>query len=490
MENKIKNFDRNKGITLIALVITIIVLLILAGVTIATLTGDNGIIRRTNQAKEETEKAGAKEKVQVEALGSFDQYGNFDMNKLKENLKSNLGLQDNDIRDNGDGSILVTVDGYDVKVDKIGNVTIVNGDEITLAVTDIYVTLYTDGTLGFSNNNETISGKEVSKQYGNIRGRDFVMNFDEETVNTPWDGDRANIKSVEIVNEIVPTDMEGFFFGCAELTEIKNLQNLKTNNVTSMKATFTSCINLRELDLSNFNTEKVTDMSYMFWQCRSLETLDLSNFDTSEVRNMEIMFNYCSNLKNIIFSEKFNTSNVTNMMEMFANCKEIESLDLSNFDTSNVTNMERMFAGSNDTEMKLEEIKFSSKFNTKNVTSMNSMFFLCINLKDLDLSNFDTSNVEDMGWMFAGCENLTNLDFSKFNTEKVSNMEYMFSLCSNLTNLDLSNFDTSNVSNMEGMFSSCYLLNTIYVGEKWKINQTTNIQYMYTDCGTNKTTLI
>ena len=36
--------SNSKGITLIALVITIIVLLILAGITIATLTGDNGII--------------------------------------------------------------------------------------------------------------------------------------------------------------------------------------------------------------------------------------------------------------------------------------------------------------------------------------------------------------------------------------------------------------------------------------------------------------
>ena len=36
----------NKGITLIALVITIIVLLILAGVTIAALSGDNGILKR------------------------------------------------------------------------------------------------------------------------------------------------------------------------------------------------------------------------------------------------------------------------------------------------------------------------------------------------------------------------------------------------------------------------------------------------------------
>ena len=45
----------NEGITLIALVITIIVLLILAGITIATLTGDNGILTKTNEAKEQTE---------------------------------------------------------------------------------------------------------------------------------------------------------------------------------------------------------------------------------------------------------------------------------------------------------------------------------------------------------------------------------------------------------------------------------------------------
>lgn len=124
MGNKIKNFDRNKGITLIALVVTIVVLLILAGVTIATLTGDNGIITRTNQAKEETEKAGAKEKVQVEVAGSFDEYGKFDMDKLKENLKNNLGLQESDIKDNPDGSITVTVDGYEVTVDSNGNVTV------------------------------------------------------------------------------------------------------------------------------------------------------------------------------------------------------------------------------------------------------------------------------------------------------------------------------------------------------------------------------
>ena len=63
-----------KGITLIALVITIIVLLILAGVTIATLTGDNGILGKAVQAKEKTNTAGDLEYLQTEALGIIAEY--------------------------------------------------------------------------------------------------------------------------------------------------------------------------------------------------------------------------------------------------------------------------------------------------------------------------------------------------------------------------------------------------------------------------------
>ena len=56
------------GITLIALVITIIVLLILAGVSIAMLTGENGILTQAQKAKEETEKAEAEEKEILDQL--------------------------------------------------------------------------------------------------------------------------------------------------------------------------------------------------------------------------------------------------------------------------------------------------------------------------------------------------------------------------------------------------------------------------------------
>ena len=44
----------HKGITLVALVITIIILLILAGISIATLTGENGLFKRAKDAKNNT----------------------------------------------------------------------------------------------------------------------------------------------------------------------------------------------------------------------------------------------------------------------------------------------------------------------------------------------------------------------------------------------------------------------------------------------------
>ena len=52
-----ETFEKNKGITLIALVVTIIVLLILAGISIVMLTGQNGILNRAAEAKEKTEVA-------------------------------------------------------------------------------------------------------------------------------------------------------------------------------------------------------------------------------------------------------------------------------------------------------------------------------------------------------------------------------------------------------------------------------------------------
>ena len=59
---------KERGITLIALVITIIVLLILAGISIAMLSGDNGILNRAVQAKEATRGGEAQETVRLAAI--------------------------------------------------------------------------------------------------------------------------------------------------------------------------------------------------------------------------------------------------------------------------------------------------------------------------------------------------------------------------------------------------------------------------------------
>ena len=99
--NKIKS---TKGITLISLVVTIIILLILAGVTIATLMGDNGLINKAKDAKIKTEIASIKERIQLEIFAEqaegkgsitkstletiLDKYGTINYEEDGETIKS------------------------------------------------------------------------------------------------------------------------------------------------------------------------------------------------------------------------------------------------------------------------------------------------------------------------------------------------------------------------------------------------------------------
>ena len=116
--------QKNKGITLIALVITIIVLLILAGVTIATLTGDNGILTRATEAKEKTVMAQEKEQVEIA-------YESATINKLGETITERKLQNDLDknipdktiVTENGDGTLNVlftdTENSYNVDNGKV-----------------------------------------------------------------------------------------------------------------------------------------------------------------------------------------------------------------------------------------------------------------------------------------------------------------------------------------------------------------------------------
>lgn len=80
------NKQNNSGITLIALVITIIVLLILAGVSVTMLTGQNGILTQAQNAKQVTEKSSEKEKLEIAVTGAMA----LSKNLTVENLKAEL----------------------------------------------------------------------------------------------------------------------------------------------------------------------------------------------------------------------------------------------------------------------------------------------------------------------------------------------------------------------------------------------------------------
>ena len=273
-----------------------------------------------------------------------------------------------------------------------------------------------------------------------------------------WPGQRRKIKTVVFDASFAnarPTSCYCWFSGCNNLTEIKGIEYLNTENVTNMGFMFNSCKVLTSLNLSNFNTEKVTDMQGMFGECWDLTSLDLSNFNTEKVTNMRHMFFNCSDLTSLNLSN-FNTEKVMYMSNMFYNCNKLTSLDLTSFNTAEVTKMDNMFNGCSAlTSLDL------SNFNTAKVTDMNNMFYNCNELTSLDLSSFNTAEVTDMSSMFRSCFALTSLDLSSFNTAKVTNMSDMFRLCKALTSLDLSNFNTAKVENMGWMFKSCYALTSL-----------------------------
>ena len=92
METKQKLKMKNRGITLIALVITIIILLILAAVTIAALSGDNGILSNAARAKQETEKVEVLEQIRLDIYGEMADNGGIDPTEADiERIADNYG---------------------------------------------------------------------------------------------------------------------------------------------------------------------------------------------------------------------------------------------------------------------------------------------------------------------------------------------------------------------------------------------------------------
>ena len=126
-----------RGITLIALVITIIVLLILAGVSIAMLTGQNGILAQAQKAKTTTDNKSAEEKVKlaVMAARSQSETGALEADKLVTEVTTNYGGQAETTA--GGFPVTVTIDGKSFTVDENGTVEVSKYETSILSASDI-----------------------------------------------------------------------------------------------------------------------------------------------------------------------------------------------------------------------------------------------------------------------------------------------------------------------------------------------------------------
>ena len=250
---------------------------------------------------------------------------------------------------------------------------------------------YADGTLTFRWGYKKILGEN-----------EYLLNSDEEL--PAWNTHKNKITRVVFEASFAnarPTTCYAWFKNFTFLNQIEGIENLNTENVTSMAYMFSSCNKLAELDVTHFNTANVKNMKYMFECCKGLSSLDVTNFNTANVTNMLAMFGRTS-LTSLDVTH-FNTANVKDMTSMFYACRGLTSLDVTNF-------------------------------NTANVTSMLDMFCNCDKLTSLDVTNFNTANVTDMSKMFYGCHNLKEIYVSdKFVTDAVTNCYQMFALCESLS---------------------------------------------------------
>ena len=373
---KILIISKNEGITLIALIITIIVLLILAGVAISAAVGDNGVLNQATEASDKTEEERILEEIQLSvAAYQAGVYAGTETRTLGEYLKSDLDITA--ARESELGTIIF----------KLNDKVIVLNDYDTIKMT---IKEYQPNTLA-NNAKNIIDGGNVtiSQEIGFLTddgiARKYIKEISFNTTNTvpnsyDYSWDVSEIADGTVMAYAIGDEINGY-----NVTIVADGEIYLPENSTSL---FRYCgynENLPEydIDLNGLNTSKVTDMCNLFCD-----------------------FGYYS-MTNFNLGDSFNTSNVTNMEGMFGRCgyMKLETIDLGDkFNTSNVTNMNSMFLtfGRNS----ITSLNLGEKFNTSNVTSMRSMFWDCgrFSMVYLDLGdNFDTSNVTDMENMFIRC---------------------------------------------------------------------------------------
>ena len=336
------------GITLIALIITIIILLILAGITIGAVTGDNNLINQAEGAKEKAEIDGEKELIGtavIEAMGK-DKQGDITVEGLQKELEDEALVEK--IR----RKIVITINNSQRKyyIDDNGNVfeyedielaQMESGGSFYERMKDYRTKILTVKVLDnmeipensytvfdvSREQNETVKAWLIENEE-NPEMYDLYIggNGGVETIScTKMFQDYTNCTSIDL--EYLYTEnaktFDNMFYNDGNLLEI-NAPYLVNDKAEILTYMFYLCTKLKSIDTSNWDTSNVTSMFGTFRMCQNIGSLDLRNWDTSKVKKMDYLFQYCQKLKTIYVSDKWNNDNVTSSEAMFQGCQVLK----------------------------------------------------------------------------------------------------------------------------------------------------------------------
>ena len=214
--------------------------------------------------------------------------------------------------------------------------------------------------------------------------------------------------------------------------------------------------------LKDMKTDYVVDMSEMFFSMGTqLSNIDaLSGWNTSKVENMSGMFyTWGSLLTNVNALANWDTSKVTNMSYMFAGNGNLTNIDgLRNWNTSNVTNMKEMFGGSDSVGCGFTSLSAISNWDVSNVTDMSNMFWGCHKLEDISgIWNWNITEIASC--MFFDCYALENITIPS----TVIKIREAFGSCLNLTKVKIFTTDANKFEVGIGAFNNLASNSKIYV---------------------------
>ena len=402
-QEKEKDLEGKRGVTLVALIVTIIVLLILAGVTIATLTGENGILTRADEAKEQTEIASFQEHKQLICNGArmqkkddVLQYLTKEFQKIDSNAK---------IKDTGNG-YYINCKGERFLYDYDFNEYEVNeGSE-----SDWTYTNNDDGSLNLLKYNKTVNGKIV-----------FPNFIDEKPIKG-------------IGNDI--------FFDNQNLTDIEISYGIEKIGNQAFK----QCYNLEcELQIPS----SIIDIgNQAFYDCKKLKGDITDVIRRLNSINSGIFYN-CENIRGSI---KFKDRITTIGERAFYNCK---NLDGYLYVPSSVNDIR------SGAFVNCENLKGDITTTIKNLDSINSsIFFGCSKLTGSIIIKDGIQNISDNA--FKGCTSLNGDIVLPQSLKTISG--HAFENCSNLSGKLVVGENLEVISDYA--FYNCNALNSIkYAGD-------------------------